>query len=151
MKMAHTKIFKCRFFILKSCLEHLGRSRWLIDHFWTFWSTPGLIIWKSIFSRFSTFHEKFEAIYQIHGWAMATSGRLWRLVKWIFWVCSFYFSESIYLGESAKKFWAKIMVGFSFSAARRRPGPHFGSLSKNRSKNTRSPLIMREIGTKKNF
>ena len=43
------------------------------------------------------------------------------------------------------------MVGFSFSAARRRQGPHFGPLSKNRSKNTQSPLIMRENGTNKNF
>ena len=43
------------------------------------------------------------------------------------------------------------MVGFSFPAARRRQGPHFGPLSKNNSKNTRSPLIMRENGTNKNF
>ena len=151
MKMGRTKIFSSRFFILKSFVRHLGRPRWVINHFWTLWRTPETIIWKSIFLRFSTFHEIFNAGDQFHCWPSVKPQRLWRLVKCIFWVCPFYFSESTYFGESAKKFWTKNMVAFSFSAARRRQRPHSEPLSKIRSKNTRSPLIMRENGPNKNF
>ena len=121
------KNFRFPFFYFKIVCE---RPRWVQNHFWTLWHTPETIIWKSIFWRFSTFHEIFNAGDQFHGWHMAMPGRLWRLVKCIFWVYSFYFSESTYIGESAKKFWTKSMVAFSFSAARRRQCPPFGPLSK---------------------
>ena len=149
--MARTKISSSRFFLFKSFVRYLGSPRWVLNHFWTLWGTPETIIWKSIFWRFSTFHEIFNAGDQIHGWPMAIPGRLWRLVKWIFWVCSFYFSESIYFGESAKKFWAKIMVAFLISAAKRCDKRIFAPLSKNRSKNTRILLVMPENGRNKYF
>ena len=82
---------------------------------------------------------------------MARPERLWRLVNRIFGVCSSYFSESIYLGESVKNFWAKIMVGFLISAAKHRQRCRSGPLSKNMSKNSWFLLIMLENGRNKNF